>query len=112
MLKYSVIYVLGVLVASVAQILLKVSAQKKYQSLIKEYLNPYVVIGYGMLFGSTFITIFALSKVELSLGAALESLSYIFVAILSYMILKEKSTLKQIIGYMCIVGGVVIFTLL
>ena len=111
MTKYSLIYVAGVFVASMAQIVLKRSAKKERTNLIKEYLNLNVILGYGMLFGSTFITIYALSQIELSLGAALESLGYIFVAILSYIFLKEKSTMKQIIGYACIICGVLLFNL-
>lgn len=111
MTKYSLIYVVGVFVASMAQIVLKKSAKKEHTNLIKEYLNLNVILGYGMLFGSTFITIYALSQIELSLGAALESLGYIFVAILSYIFLKEKSTMKQIIGYACIICGVLLFNL-
>ena len=59
MTKYSLIYVVGVFVASMAQIVLKKSAKKEHTNLIKEYLNLNVILGYGMLFGSTFITIYA-----------------------------------------------------
>lgn len=107
----SLIYVLGVLIASGAQIILKLSARKKYDSIIREYINVYVIIGYFMFFLSTIINIFALSKIDLSLGAALEALGYVFVAILSFAILKEKSTLKQMVGYVCIIVGVVVFSI-
>ena len=110
-ITYSIIYVCGVLVASIAQIILKLSTRKQYDSIIGEYLNPYVIIGYGMFFASTIINIFALSKIDLSLGAALEALGYIFVAVLSFFILKETSTLKQIVGYVCIIIGVIFFAI-
>ena len=44
------ILILSVVVASFSQILLKKSAQKTYRSIICEYLNPYVICGYGMMF--------------------------------------------------------------
>lgn len=108
----SCIYLVGVLVSSSAQILLKKSAQKERKSIIQEYLNWHVILGYAMFFGATFITIYALSNLDLSMGAALESVGYIFVAVLSYIFLKEKSSKKQILGYVMIVCGVLVFALL
>ena len=51
------ILILSVFIAAVSQILLKKSALKKYTSVIWEYLNPYVIVGYGLMFGSTILTI-------------------------------------------------------
>lgn len=56
---YLLILILSVVVASFAQILLKKSAAKTYSSPIKEYLNVYVICGYGMMFLSMFITVMA-----------------------------------------------------
>ena len=53
------IYGLSVTVASVSQLLLKKSAMKQHGSFLKEYCNPYVITGYGMLFLSMFLTILA-----------------------------------------------------
>ena len=44
-------------VASLSQILLKKSAAKTYSSVIREYLNPYVIAGYGMMVLSTLLTV-------------------------------------------------------
>ena len=40
MSKYIILLVLAVVVSSVSQIILKKSASKTYNSIIKEYLNP------------------------------------------------------------------------
>ena len=56
------IYLLGVLISSASQILLKKSADKKYSSKIKEYLNLNVIISYTIFFIATLITIFAFKK--------------------------------------------------
>ena len=53
------ILILSVIIASFAQILLKKSAAKTYSSPIREYLNVYVICGYGMMFLSMFITVLA-----------------------------------------------------
>ena len=49
------ILVLSIFVASVSQVLLKKSSLKKYDSIIKEYLNPYVITGYILLLLSTIL---------------------------------------------------------
>ena len=43
------IMVCSVFVASVSQILLKISANKTYPSKIKEYLNGYVITGLSLI---------------------------------------------------------------
>jgi small multidrug resistance pump len=101
----------GVFIASVAQILLKNSAQIKRDSFIKEYLNKLVIIGYLMLFVSMCIGIIAYRVVPLKYGAIIESLGYVFVMLLSAGFLKEKITRKKLIGNLIIILGVVIFSL-
>ncbi|MDE6918589.1 MAG: multidrug ABC transporter, partial [Lachnospiraceae bacterium] len=50
---------LSVAIASVSQVLLKKSALNKYDTVVREYLNPYVVGGYGLLFLSMLLTVYA-----------------------------------------------------
>ena len=105
------ILVLSVLVASVSQILLKISADKSYPSRIREYLNKYVIVGYLLLFASPILTMIALKKVPLSWSPVIESSSYIFVSILGYFILKEKFYRRKILGLCVIFAGILIFSL-
>lgn len=111
LLLYSLIYVLAVFISAVSQIMLKISARKQYASKIREYLNPIVIIAYGLFFGCTLITMLAYRKVPLSLGQILESGGYIFVTILGVTILKEKLTGKKLLGMCIILAGILIFTL-
>lgn len=106
---YYLIMLLSVTIASFSQILLKKSAIKKYSSFIKEYLNPYVIVGYGMLFGSMVLTIIAYSGVEFKIVPVMESVGYIIVMILSLLFFREKITKKKAIGTMLILLGVIIF---
>lgn len=108
---YSGIMIISTLISAFSQILLKKSAQKTYPSKIKEYLNPLVIIGYGLFFCCTLITLYALKVVPLSMAPILEASGYIFVAILSYIFFKEKLTKKQLLGMILIIGGIVIYTL-
>lgn len=111
LLIYSAIMLTGVMVSSVSQIMLKKSAQKQYPSKLREYLNPLVIIAYGMFFGSTLISMYALKVVPLSMSPILESAGYIFVAVLSFFFLKEKMTRKQLIGMALIIIGIVVYSL-
>lgn len=101
--------VLSVLVASFSQILLKKSATKEYPNRIREYLNPYVITGYGMMVVSTVLTIIAYTRVDFKNGPIIESAGYVIVLILSRMFFKEKITTKKFIGTVLIIIGIVIF---
>lgn len=108
---YSCIMILSALISSVSQVMLKKSAEKKYESKIKEYLNPFVITAYGLFFGCTLISMYALKVVPLSMAPILEATGYIFVSVLSYIFLKEKMTKKQILGMTVIILGIVIYTI-
>ncbi len=102
------IYIFSVFISSVSQILLKTSANKKYESRIREYLNPSVIIAYGIFFIATFVTIIAYKGIPLSLGPILETTVYLWVALLGYFILKEKISRRKIIGLIVVVVGIVV----
>ena len=91
--------------------MLKISAKKSYKSKIREYMNPLVILSYGLFFGCTLITMLAYRKVPLSMGQILESSGYIFVTILGTTILKEKLSRKKMIGMAVILLGIFVFTL-
>ncbi len=111
LIVYSLILLFSVFVSSVSQILLKKSAGIKYSSKIREYLNPYVIIGYTLFFGCTIISMYALKVVPLSMSPVLESCGYIFVALMSFAFLKEKLTKKQLLGTALIILGVIVYSL-
>ena len=53
LLIYSSVLILGVFISNISQIILKKSADKKHGSVIKEYLNPYVIGAYFIFFLAT-----------------------------------------------------------
>lgn len=108
---YIVILVISVIVASFAQILLKKSAEKTYSSPIREYLNVYVIFGYGLMFLSMFITIMAYSGLDFTNVPVIESLGYIVVMILSYFFFKEKITKRKLLGMAVIMAGIFVYYL-
>ncbi len=111
MSMHLMILVLSVVIASFSQILLKKSAQKTYDSFIREYLNPYVILGYGMMFVSMFLTIIAYSGMEFTNVQIIEATGYIMVLILSYFFFGEKITGRKLLGMLFIFGGIAVYYL-
>ena len=109
-LIFSGVFLFSVLISSISQILLKKSADKTYDSRLKEYLNPLVIIAYGMFFCSMMITMYCYRYVDVSAVPIFESAGYIFVGVLGYIFLKEKFTVKKIVGMLLIMLGIVIFS--
>lgn len=110
-LVYAGIFIFSVCISSVSQIMLKKSALRCYDSKIKEYLNPLVIVAYGIFFISSLATIFAYKYVPLSMGPILESSGYIFVSGLSYIFLKEKLSKRKLTGMAIILFGILVFSI-
>ena len=111
MIKYWIVLFLGVIVSSASQMLLKKGATKKYDSVILEYLNPWVISGYGLMVLSTLCVIFAYRGVAYKNGAIIESLGYLLIMFLSRLFFGEKITKKKLIGNLVILAGVLVFYL-
>ena len=99
----------SVSIASVSQILLKKSAMKTYANVVREYVNPYVIGGYGLLFASMLLTIFAYSGMEYKNGPVLESFGNVLVLALGCIFLKERLTIRKLLGVGCIMAGMAVF---
>ena len=98
--KYVLLLILAVLVSSISQIILKKSASKTYDSVLKEYLNVYVITGYVLMVISTVLVVLGLKGVPYKNEPIIESLGYLFVMILSNRLLGEKITKKKFLGNM------------
>lgn len=107
--KYYLMMIGAVIISSFSQILLKKSAKQKHDSFIREYLNPYVIAGYGNMVLSTLLIIAAYRGLDYKNGPIIESLGYILVMVLSYVFFKEKVSGRKILGYALILLGVVVF---
>lgn len=105
------ILLLSVLIASFSQILLKKSAGRTYQSVIREYINPYVICGYGMMFLSMFLTIIAYAGMEFTNVQIVEATGYVMVLALSYFFFHEKITGRKVLGMIFIFAGIAVYYL-
>ena len=97
------------LLASISQILLKKSASASHTSRIREYLNPYVALGYGGYACVLALNIFLFTKMQYRYGVLSNSLAIVFVMLLSRWILNESITPKKLFGAALIVSGVICF---
>ena len=107
--KYVLLLILAVLVSSISQIILKKSASKTYDSVLKEYLNVYVITGYVLMVISTVLVVLGLKGVPYKNEPIIESLGYLFVMILSNRLLGEKITKKKFLGNELILVGIAVY---
>lgn len=111
MTKYWIVLFAAVIISSSSQMLLKKGATQKYESVIREYLNPWVISGYGLMVLSTLCVIFAYRGVAYKNGAIIESLGYLLIMFLSRIFFGEKITKKKLLGNLIILAGVLVFYL-
>lgn len=111
MIKYILVFIISIILASLSQILLKKSANVERKNKINEYLNYFVISAYLILFISTLLTMFAYRGLQLSQGMILETISYILIPIFSYFIFKEKFNKRKIIGIVTIIIGIAVFSI-
>jgi len=107
---FLLIAVVSIIISSVSQLLLKLSANKTYDTRLAEYANPLVMGGYLLIFVTTVIMVVAYRVIPLSIGPILEALGYVFIAILGFAVLKEKISRKKLLGMALIVVGVIVST--
>lgn len=107
---YYIIVILTVFAAACAQMLLKQGARREYASWWRQYFNPWVIGGYGIMACSLVLNIWCMSKgVQVKEVSVIESMSYLFVPVLAFMLFKEKLTLRKVCAIGIIITGVILF---
>ena len=108
--KYIIVWIVSVLISSIAQVMLKAEANREHESRLKEYLNPMVIGAYAIFFFSTFLTMYALKYVPLTYSPIVEPLSYIFVPVIGVLLLHEKLSKRRILGMLIMIAGIAVFS--
>jgi multidrug transporter EmrE-like cation transporter len=103
---------LSIVLGSVAQVSMKIGANQFHssKSLLANYLNLYVLIGFILYGISAVLWIYALSKIPLSIAYPMVSFGYIIVVIASYFILHEPINVLKSVGLFIIIIGVVLIS--
>ncbi|EEM05830.1 Conserved hypothetical multidrug-efflux transporter [Bacillus pseudomycoides] len=105
------LYIFGIILANYSQILLKKATLQEYDSKLREYVNPYVIIGYSLFVINAGLNVIALKGVPLKQAPVLESLSYVIILVFGWYFLGEKITKRKVIGNIIIIIGIVVFSI-
>lgn len=107
---YRLLVILNVLVAAGAQMLLKKGATLEWGSFVRQYLNGWVIGGYGVMILAMMANIYAVSNgVMVKEVSIMESLSYLFVPMLSFFLFGERLGWKKMVAVGFIIVGIVLF---
>ena len=119
-MMYYILVILSVFAAACAQMLLKKGASLtpvpspagagRWKWFLQPYIHPWVISGYGIMFASMAVNIYAMSKgVMVKEVSIIESLSYLFVPVLSFFLFGEKLTWTKVEAIAVIMTGVIVF---
>ena len=107
---YYILVISSVFLAACAQMLLKQGARQQYAQWWRQYANGWVISGYAIMFGTMIMNIYAMSKgVQVKELSIIESMSYLFVPALSFVMFKEKLIWRKILAIGIIIIGVIVF---
>lgn len=107
---YYLLVILSVLSAAGAQMLLKRGANLRYDSLIRQYLNPWVIGGYTVMGLTMLLNVFCMSHgVQVKELSIIEALSYLFVPAMSWLCFGERITWRKAGAILIIIAGIAIF---
>lgn len=107
---YYILVIVSVFAAACAQMLLKQGARQNYTPWWRQYLNMYVAGGYAVMFVAMAVNIFAMSRgVMVKEVSIIESLSYLFVPLLSFFFFRERITWRKVCAIAVIMIGVIVF---
>ena len=102
------IYLITPLLSAISQLILKKAADNPKYTGIRTYLNLPVIGAYALFFGCMLLNVLALRTLDLTVASVLEASGYLYVMVLSVLILKEKLTRRHLIGNLLIVLGIVL----
>lgn len=109
MSSYHFLFLFAVAVAGFGQIALKRATMERCRSLMRQYANGYVALGYFLMLCSMGMVSVAYRGVPLKTAPALDSLGFVLVPALSRLFFDEKITRAKGAGFLLIVCGVLIF---
>lgn len=107
---YYILVISSVFLAACAQMLLKEGARQQYDAWWRQYINGWVIGGYAIMLGTMIMNIFAMSRgVEVKEVSIIESMSYLFVPILSCVVFRERLKWLKVIAIGVIIIGIIVF---
>ena len=111
MSEYHLLFLFAVAVAGFGQVALKKAAMQPGRTLLRQYANGYVLLGYFLMLCSMGMISVAYRGVPFKEGPVLDSLGFIFVPIMARVFFCERITRAKGLGFLLIMIGVMIFVL-
>jgi drug/metabolite transporter (DMT)-like permease len=102
------LFAVCVFVSACSQVLLKKASSKDYKG-IKKYLNMLTISGYSIFFTVSVCAVLLYKKIDLSVGAMIDSMNYVFIPLLGVVFFKEKLTKHSILGILLILSGIAVY---
>lgn len=102
------IYLITPLISAASQLLLKRAADDPRYTGLRFYLNPLVIAAYALFFGCMVANVFALRTLDLTVASVLEASGFLYVMVLGALFLREKITVRKLIGNALIVAGILV----
>lgn len=106
---YYLLALIVVVFTSIAHLLLKIATTRATQAGSRVYTHPVSVLAYGVFAAVAFLSIYAMKGLEMKEFFALNSLTYICIPVLAWLLLKESFSRNKLIGVILITLGVLLF---
>ena len=97
--------------SALSQLLLKLSANEKHEGRFGEYLNVKVITAYVIFAAVLLLNTYAYTKVNLKYGPVIDTFTYVFVLLLSVLVLRERLTKWKLLGNLMIIAGVLLYSM-
>lgn len=113
MIFYFLLALVVVVFTSIGHLLLKIAATRVTESngRARMITHPLSLLAYGVFAFVAFLSIFAMKGMEMKSFFALNSLTYIVIPVIGFLVLKETLTRNKVIGVVFITLGVLLFYL-
>jgi small multidrug resistance pump len=113
MMFYYLLTLVVVVFTSIGHLLLKIAANRiaKSNGTGRMVTHPVSILAYGIFAFVAFLSIYAMKGLEMKSFFALNSLTYIVIPILGFLVLNESFTRNKAIGVSLITIGVLLFYL-
>lgn len=104
--------VISTLMGAASQMILKRSAQQRYSSWWREYINIWVISGYAIMVLSLLINLWAIHIGVLAQEVSIiECINYLLIPLGAWWIFKEPITRRKALAIGVIIVGVIVFFL-
>lgn len=107
-----VLVLISSLLGVASQMMLKHSARKNYPSWWREYINLWVIGGYGIMVLSLLINLWAIHIGVLAQEVSIiECINYLLIPLAAWLVFKEPITKRKMVAIGIIIVGVIVFFL-